>query len=100
MGSIFARTGSVPVSGSDRLKTAQKQTARENPRRIGRTYSRRPARVKEKLAKIALNPSGFWHFRPARPAPAGQKEPMKQSGSRPVVSPVPVPARVNKGQNG
>jgi hypothetical protein len=52
MGSIFART----------RKSAQKQTAQENPRRIGRTYSGRRARVKEKLAKKGLNPSACGLF--------------------------------------
>jgi hypothetical protein len=100
MGSIFARTGSDPISGSDHLKPAQKQTARENPRRIGRTYSWRAAQVKEKLAKIGLNPSGFGHFWPLGRIFSGPRAPMKPTGSLPVVTAVPVPARVDKGQNG
>jgi hypothetical protein len=37
-----------PSEGADLLKTAQKQTARENPRRIGGTYSLRARQVKVK----------------------------------------------------
>src|ERR1700733_6863140 len=42
----FRASGPIPLTRKRPSKPAQKQTARENPRRIGRTYSGRERRVK------------------------------------------------------
>jgi hypothetical protein len=97
-GFLFSRYGFNFRANSS--KSAQKQTAQENPRRIGRTYSRRRPRVKEKLAEIALNRGNFWRFwpRPAFWQALGLM--VKPSGSIPVVQRFQYLARTSKGQNG